>query len=200
MIRLTPIDPAKATGRTKALLDTVQVALGRTPNVIRVMALSSAVLEGYLAFSKALAQGSLNPRLRERIALTAAEINRCQYCLSAHAAIGKMVGLSEAEIATSREQASADFKTAAALGLVSAILARRGDVTDDELRRARRAGYSDSEIAEIVANVALNVFTNYLNVLADTELDFPPVALSRPGRAGDPASAAPQSHSENGAI
>ncbi len=93
MTRLTPIDPAKATGKTKTLLDAVQrgqAALGRTPNMTRVMAQSSAVLEGYLALSGALAKGALSARLREQIALASAEANRCQYCLSAHAAIGKM--------------------------------------------------------------------------------------------------------------
>jgi AhpD family alkylhydroperoxidase len=126
---LDPIDPTQATGKAKALLDAVQAALGLTPNMTRTMAQSSAVLEGYLAMSRALGGGLLSAKLRELIALAVAEANRCQYCLSAHAALGKMVGLGEAEIAASRAHASPDPKTAAALQLASAIVTRRGDVT-----------------------------------------------------------------------
>lgn len=175
MARLIAVDPAKATGKAKELLDVVKAKIGMTPNMMRTMANSPAVLEGYLGFSAALAGGSLNPKLREQIALAVAESNSCEYCLSAHTAIGKMVGLGEIEITESRKAASNDPRVNAALKFARIVVARRGEVTDDDLGYIRQAGYSDGEIAEIIANVVLNIFTNYFNHIAQTEVDFPKV-------------------------
>lgn len=178
MARLIAVDPAKASGKAKELLDKVKAKLGITPNSMRTMANSPAVLEGYLVFSNALAGGSLSAKLREQIALAVAETNGCEYCLSAHTATGKIVGLTENEILSSRQTASTDPKVDAALKFAKTIVARRGEVTDDDLIRIRQAGYSDGETAEIIANVVLNIFTNYLNQAAQTEIDFPKVAFA----------------------
>lgn len=178
MSRLTAVDPAKATGKARNLLEKVKAKFGVSPNMMRTMANSPAVLEGYLDFDNALAGGSLSGKLREQIALAVAETNGCEYCLSAHTAIGEMVGLSRDEILSSRQSVATDKRVDAGLKFVKSILARRGDVTHDDIKRVKDAGYSEGEIAEIVANVALNVFTNYFNQVAQTEIDFPRVPLS----------------------
>lgn len=179
MPRLNAVDPARATGKAKDLLDAVKAKLGLTPNMIRTMAGSPAVLEGYLGFGTALGGGSLPLGLREQIALAVAEANRCDYCLSAHTALGRLAGLKDEETARSRKGASADPKEDAALKFAIAVVAGKGDVADEEFARVRRAGFSDGEIAEILAHVALNVFTNYFNKAAETAIDFPRVEAAR---------------------
>ncbi len=175
MPRLNAIETSQADPKTKALLEGVQKKLGMTPNLMRTMANSPAVLDAYLGFSNALAKGALQPRLREQIALTVGELNGCRYCLAAHSALGKMVGLSDEEIADSRRGVSPDRKTEAALQFARKVVAERGWVTDDDVASLRSVGGSDGEIAEIVGAVALNTFSNYFNHVADTEVDFPEV-------------------------
>lgn len=176
MTRITTIDPKTATGKSKELLDAVHSKLGMTPNMTRVMASSPAVLEAYLAFSGALSGGALDAQLREQLALVVAQENGCEYCLSAHTAIGKMTGLRIDEIEASRRGLSTDAKRAAALDFARSVVIEAGAVKDEDVERVRSAGYSDGEIAEIVAAVALNVFTNYINIVAGTVIDFPKVA------------------------
>lgn len=179
MSRLSVIQTDKATGKAKELLEAVQAKLSITPNMTRVMANSPAVLEGYLAFSGALAGGALNPKLREQIALEVGEQNGCQYCVSAHTAIGKMTGLTDAEIETAREGKSNMPKFNAALTFARQIVAKQGRATQADVDTVRNAGFSDGEIAELIAHVALNVFTNYFNNTADVDVDFPRIALRK---------------------
>jgi uncharacterized peroxidase-related enzyme len=179
MARLKTIDPASAPGKTAELLQAVKNKLGLIPNMTRVMANSPAVLQAYLSFSAALASGKLPAKLRERIALVTAEHNSCAYCLSAHTAIGKTLGLSPSELASARDAASEDARAAAALRFARAVLIRQGDVTEDELGAVRAAGYTDEEIAEIIAEVSLNVLTNFFNRAAGVEIDFPMVSPRR---------------------
>jgi uncharacterized peroxidase-related enzyme len=176
MSRINVINHDTATGKTKELLDTVQKKIGMTPNLMKTMANSPAVLEAYLNFSSTLG-GTLNAKLREQIAVLSAEENGCGYCLSAHTAIGKSAGLNETEILSAREANSTDAKSNAALKFAKAILTKRGAVSDTDLQAVKDAGFGEGEIAEIVANVALNVFTNYFNEVAQTEIDFPKVSL-----------------------
>lgn len=177
MSRLPAIQTETATGRAKELLEAVQAKLKITPNMTRVMANSPAVLQGYLSFSGALAAGALEPKLRELIALEVGEQNSCQYCVSAHTAIGKMTGLSDTEIEAARDARSSSAKNAAALKFAREIVAKQGRATDADLQAVRQAGFHDGEIAEIIAHVALNVFTNYFNNTAEVEVDFPKIAL-----------------------
>ena len=118
----------------------------------------------------------MSPKLREQLALTVSELNGCQYCLSGHTALGSMVGLSDEEIADSRRGVSPDRKTEAVLQFARSVVAERGKVSDDAVATVRGAGVSDAEIAEVVAHVAVNIFSNYFNHVADTEIDFPEVA------------------------
>lgn len=180
MPRLKAIEPAEAESSAKTLLDGVQKKLGMTPNLMRTMANAPAVLEAYLAFSNSLAQSSLSPKLREQIALTVGEVNRCQYCLSAHTALGRMAGLSDEEVADSRRGVSPDRRTEAVLRFARKVVTERGWVSDDDVASVRAAGADDGQIAEIVAIVALNLFTNYFNHVAGTEVDFPAVEPAQP--------------------
>ena len=175
MTRLQAIDPETATGPARQLLDGVQKKLGFTPNIMRTMANSPAVLQGYLNFSNALGKGSLSPKLREQIALVVSQDNQCEYCLAAHSAIGRTVGLSEEAIRDSRRGESPDGKEAAILEFASTLVVNRGWVTDEEIAKLHKAGVTEGEIAEIIANVGLTLFTNYFNHVAQTEIDFPEV-------------------------
>jgi AhpD family alkylhydroperoxidase len=111
--------------------------------------------------------------LRQEIALAVSEANQCNYCLSAHTFLGSKVGLTESELLDARHGTASDEKTNAALTFARKIVQDRGHVSDEDVEEVRRAGYTDGEIAEIVANVALTTFTNYFNTVAGTEIDFP---------------------------
>lgn len=175
MSRLNVVDPKTATGKSKELLDAIQKKLGVTPNLVRGFANSPAVLQAYMGMSSGLAGGTLGAKLREQIALTVSQANECGYCLAAHSALGKSVGLSDEEVMDSRHASSTDSKVDAALQFARSIVEKRGLVSDDDMESVRRAGYDDGEISEIVANVALMIFTNYFNHVADVPVDFPEV-------------------------
>lgn len=172
---LTMIDSAAAEPKAKALLDGVHKKLGVTPNMMKVLASNPAVLGAYLGFSGALAGGRLGAGLHEQIALAVAEANHCDYCLAAHSLLGKAAGLGAADILAARAGRASDARAAAALALARKLLAQRGQVGRDDIAAARSAALDDADIVEIIAAVALNVFTNYLNIAADTDIDFPPV-------------------------
>lgn len=169
-----------APAASKPLLDAVHKQLGVVPNLMKVVGHSPAALEGYLSLNGALAKGSLSVQLRERIALAIAEFNGCEYCLAAHSYLGRNVAkLDDAEIDLARDGRSADAKTAAALQFARAVAANRGNVADADVAALRNAGFDDAAIIEIVANVALNVLTNYINNVVQTTVDFPRVELKR---------------------
>jgi uncharacterized peroxidase-related enzyme len=173
MPRIQPADPATADNVTAKLLGAVKKKLGTVPNVIATMANSPAVANAYLGFSQSLSTGLLPAQLREQIALVVGETNGCEYCLAAHTALGKGAGLSEQETCDARRAEATDDKTRSALVFARKIVSDQGKVSDDDVFQIRGAGYTDGEITEIVANVALNIFTNYLNHVAETEVDFP---------------------------
>jgi uncharacterized peroxidase-related enzyme len=175
MNRITQLDPVQATGKTKQLFEAVQTKLGVVPNLFRVLGVSPAALEGYLNFNEALATGSLNSKIREQIALVVAEGNMCAYCLSAHTYIGGKVGLTEKDIAEARHARAAAPKIDAILKLARSLVVQRGEIGDADLEQARAAGLTDGDIVETVANVALNILTNYVNHVARTVVDFPEV-------------------------
>jgi uncharacterized peroxidase-related enzyme len=174
MTRLATIDPATATGERKKLLDAVQQQIGKVPNLFRNIANSPKALQAYLGFG-ALDKGELSPQLREQIALAVAEESDCRYCLAAHTAIGKMLGLSTEALLDSRQGIGANRRDDAALRFAKAVVVKRGKVSDEDLDQLRAASYNDAEITEIFAQVVRNLFANYFNHLAKTEIDFPPV-------------------------
>jgi len=161
---------------SKPLLAAVHQQLGVTPNLMKLVGHSPAALEGYLSLNGALAKGKLNVQLRERIALTVAEYNGCDYCLSAHDYLGRNVAkLSDAELTSARDGHSQDARADAALRFARRVTETRGQVSDGDIATLRAAGFDEAGVIEIVVNVALNVLTNYVNNVAKTDIDFPEV-------------------------
>jgi len=161
-------------------LQAVKKQLGIAPNLFRLVANSPAALEGYLSLSGALAKGELPAATRERIALAVAEINGCGYCLSAHTYLGRNVAkLDDAEITANRNGASNDIKADAAVKFAARLTKLRGHITGQDFATIKAAGYTDAQIIEIVQHVALNTWTNYVNTVGETEVDFPVVKANK---------------------
>ncbi len=177
MPRINSIDPGKAQGKAKQLLDGLQKSMGMTPNIMRALANSPAALEAYIGLLNALGGASIDAKAREAIALATSGLNGCEYCAAAHTAIGKMHGLSDDETQANLRGQSSDPSRAAALQFASSVVSKRGWVSDDDIAEVRAAGFGDAEIAEIVATVGATIFSNYFNHIAQTEVDFPKVAL-----------------------
>ena len=173
MPRIQAITDETATPQAGEILQTVKQTMGSVPNLIATMANSPAVANAFLGFSQTLASGSLSASLREQIALTVAEANQCHYCLSAHTLLAKGTGLSDQDVVAARNATAAGAKEAAALQFARAVVETNANVDTSEIERLRHVGFSDGEILEIVANVVVNIFTNYINHIADTEIDFP---------------------------
>jgi len=160
---------------SKPILNAVEAKLGTVPNLFRLIATSPAALEGFIANSGALGR-TLDVRTRERIALAIAQANGCDYCLSAHSYLGlNLAKLGPDEVALARNGASGDPKANAAVRFAAQVATLRGHVDSAEIAAVRDAGFSDAQIVEIVAVVAENFFTNFLNEVAKTEIDFPVV-------------------------
>jgi uncharacterized peroxidase-related enzyme len=183
MSRIPLIDPAGATGDLKATFDDVRSKFGGVPNGVKALGVSPQTLRGYLDFAGALGSGSLSRPERERIAVLVAQLNECGYCLSAHTLAGRAAGLSDDELVGSRQGWSVDARAAALLAFATAVVEHRGDVPEVALVEAREAGLTDAELVELVAEIALNTFTNYANRLAQPEYDFPEVPLTAGRRA-----------------
>lgn len=175
----TPATIDAAPAAAQPLLHAVVKSLGSAPNMFRLISNSPAALEGYLGLNGALAKGELDGKTRERIALAVANVNGCGYCNAAHSYLGTHVArLDEAEIAANRAGKSTDPRADVAVRLATKIAQSRGQVTVGDLNEARMAGYSDGALVEIVAHVALNTLTNYVNEVFATDIDFPAVPLA----------------------
>lgn len=180
MPRLNPVDPATAPPAAAEILADVKKTIGMVPNIMATMAHSPASLKAYLDFGGTLGGASLSGKVREQIAVTVAGANGCEYCASAHTLLGKKQGVGDDEIARNLDADSSDPKTKAALAFSRALVVKRGWASDEDLQAVRAAGYTDAEIVEIIATVAINTFTNYFNHIAQTENDFPAVAVGEP--------------------
>ena len=176
----TPATIDTAPANAQPLLEAVKKQLGVVPNMFRLISNSPAALEGYVALNGALNKGSLPAATRERIALAVAEENGCSYCLSAHSYLGKTLAkLDDAEITANRRGASNDPKADAAVRFAVKLVRERGHVGEDEVRAVKAAGYDDAQVIEIVLHVALNTWTNFINVAGGTEIDFPVVTAGK---------------------
>jgi uncharacterized peroxidase-related enzyme len=173
MTRISTLDISTAPAGSKPLLEAVQKKLGMVPNLFKTFAHSPAVLQYYLSGSEALSGGHLTPALREQIALATAGTNDCDYCASAHTLMGKGAGVAPTELSSNLEGRSENAKTQAALTFSKAIVDGRGRVSDAQLQAVRDEGFTDADVVEIIANVAANIFTNYFNHIASTDIDFP---------------------------
>jgi uncharacterized peroxidase-related enzyme len=176
----TPATIEAAPLDAQPLLQAVKKQLGVVPNLFRLVASSPAALEGYVGMLGALGKGALPAPTRERIALAVAEVNGCAYCLSAHTYLGRNVAkLDDAEMSANRNGASNDPKADAAVRFATKVAQMRGHVSDEDLQTVRSAGYTDAQVIEIVQHVALNTWTNYVNEVAKTDIDFPVVGLRK---------------------
>lgn len=173
--RIKTLNPETTTGEAKELFNAVNQKLGFIPNLIKVFGNSPATLKSYLSLGELTASGNFNNKFREQLALAIGEENACNYCLSAHTAIGKMNGLSDAQTEQNRQGLSDDTKTEAGLKFAQEVTRHRGQVSQESIDRVKAAGYNDGDILEIVLNVVANTLTNYVNHIAETEIDFPEV-------------------------
>lgn len=171
------LDTQRVPAASQALLADVHQAFGATPNMFRAVANSPAALQSMWAAFGALGQGALGARLGEQIAVAIANRNRCEYCLAAHTVLGQKAGASAAEMAAAQLGQSSDPRTAAALAFALKVVEQRAQIADADVAGLRAAGFDDGQIAEIMAHVALNLYTNYVNVALDVPVDFPKVAL-----------------------
>jgi uncharacterized peroxidase-related enzyme len=169
------VTPEEASGLNKQLFDGLQKKLGMVPNLAQQLANAPSALKAYLSFSGALAEGQLSGKLREQIAVAVANENGCDYCLSAHNVLGTLQGLSKEQLEAAQSAASTDAKEAAILRFAVAVVKERGHLKPDAVDALRLQGVSDQEIVEVIGAVALNLFTNYFNHIAGTEIDFPVV-------------------------
>lgn len=179
MSRIDPIKRDTATQPQQDLLDAVQNKLGMVPNFLAVLAQSPDALKAFMGLHHVADAGILDGQTKERIALVVAQDNACQYCVSAHSAIGRKAGLSNEEIAANRNGTSHDDRAAAALRFAQAVNTHKGEMTEAEFQAIRAAGYSDAEIVELIVHVGMNILTNLIGKVSDVEIDFPKVDLEQ---------------------
>lgn len=177
MSRLKINEPAHTKGSHASTFTQIKDTFGVVPNMFKVIGNSEAALESMWTSFGALGKGKLDPKLGEQIAVLIADINRCEYCLAAHTVLGKKAGASDAEMSAAQAGESKDSKTQAALNFSKKIVQQRAAINKSDVDEVRSAGFNDEEIAEILAHIALNLFTNYTNVAFDVPLDFPRVQL-----------------------
>ena len=181
MNRIDLVDTDSITDDRAESLQQIKAAFGFVPNMFRAASNSPAALKSLWGSFGALSEGRLGAKVGEQIAVAVADHNRCDYCLSAHTLLGKKAGATAEEMADAQKGRSADTRTAAILALAVALVDSRGQIDDDTIAAARDAGLTSEEIVETVAHVALNVFTNYLNVALAVPVDFAPTRLTRKG-------------------
>jgi len=171
------LDPQRAPAPSQPLLTQIHQAFGTTPNMFKAVANSPAALQSMWAAFGALGKGSLGARLGEQIAVAIANRNRCEYCLAAHTVLGQQSGASPVEMSAAQASRSADPQTTAALGFALKVVEQRAQISEADVASLRAAGFSEEQVVEIMAHIALNLFTNYINVALDVLADFPKVAL-----------------------
>ncbi|KTE17833.1 carboxymuconolactone decarboxylase family protein [Sphingopyxis sp. H115] len=158
------------------LFSAIRAKMGGVPNIMRTMAQSPAALEAYLGLSNALGKGRFTAGERELIALAAAGENSCDYCASAHTALGKMAGLGQADMQQVIAGGELSGGNGAIIAMVRTIVSRKGVISDAEIEAFYAAGFDAGHLVELIAATAMNIFTNYFNHIAATDIDFPVVS------------------------
>lgn len=179
MSRLPLPTAANAPAASQPLLAQIHGAFGATPNMFRAVANSPAALASLWGSFGALGGGVLSAKLGEQIAVAVADRNACNYCLAAHTMLGRKAGASAEEMTEAQAGRSSDPQTAAALTFALKVVENRAHVSEADVAALREVGFSDEAIVEILAHVALNLFTNYVNVAFDVPVDFPGVKLRK---------------------
>ena len=179
MSNIDLVNPDNASGKQKELFNQINSAFGVVPNMFKAIGNSPAALQSMFGSFGALGGGKLGAKLGEQIAVLVADINRCEYCLAAHTMLGQNAGLSAEQMESAQSGKSSDAKTQAALDFSAKLVRNRAQISKSDVQQVRDAGFNDEEIAEILAHVALNIFTNYTNVAFDVPIDFPKVELRK---------------------
>lgn len=163
--------PAGSRDGLKAVAD----RYGMTPNIYAQMAHAPAVMNGIGALGRAIEEHSkLERRAREAIALAVAAANHCEYCQAAHTLSGVAAGLTKDQTVQIRRGRVDDAKLDALARVAREAAEHVGTVTVQTWQAALSAGWSDAELADAFAAIALNLATTYFTHYADTELDLPP--------------------------
>ena len=170
---INPVQFDSALPGQKKLLEGIKAKMGKVPNIYATIAHSPTTLEAMMGYNAGLKKGVLTPQEIEMIALAIAEKNCCDYCLAAHTVMAKMAGVSADDMITSRKGMGSNTKTDALLKLAVEINETKGRPSLSTIDAFRKAGYEDAALVEVVAWVAFNIFTNYINHVADTAIDFP---------------------------
>jgi alkylhydroperoxidase family enzyme len=147
---------------------------GQLPNFLGMLGGSPAVLRGYARFRSELRNGSLSGATQQRIALAVAEHQGSEYALATLQRTARDAGLGLDEIALAREFDSRDELEAVLLRFVKSLLESDGAPPIHVLEEAREAGWTDEQILEAVAHVALASFGNLVTRAADLPVDGSP--------------------------
>ncbi|MDA7977449.1 MAG: peroxidase-related enzyme [Pirellulales bacterium] len=177
MPRLHPIDLESAPRATQKLMANVEEQLGMVPNFIATMAHSTSVAQAYLGLGNALDQCELSQELREQVALTVSQVNGCDYCVASHSAVARSIGLTEDAVRDARNSDSPDQHLETVLRFARQVIEKRGNVSEDDLEDLRSAGCDDPAVIEILGQIVFVTFANYLNNVAQTDIDFPSVPV-----------------------
>jgi uncharacterized peroxidase-related enzyme len=175
------VERESATGSVKDQLDQINAAFGTVPAMFRAVANSPAALTSMWSSFGAFSGGALGPALGEQVAVAVANRNSCEYCLAAHTALGRKAGVTREALAAAQDGESDDPRTAALLGFALKLVEQRGQVTPEDVQAVSDQGWGDEHIVEVIGQVALNLFTNYVNIALAVPVDFPTVALRRAG-------------------
>ncbi|KND60237.1 Macrophage infectivity potentiator-related protein [Candidatus Burkholderia verschuerenii] len=175
MSRLSQLDINEATGVTAELFSTIKRAAGRVPNAYAAIGTHSpAALGAAMAGDAVLAKSTLSKADVEAVKLAVSELAGCDYCAAAHTAVGKMVGLTQAQTQQIRAgEATGDAKRDALVRFVRTLASTRGTLDERKLNTVREAGYTDAQITDALFAMSVINFTNLFNRVNDTTIDFP---------------------------
>ena len=163
---------------SQPMLDAVNAQFGVVPNLFRLVSLSPAALAGLTSLSGAHAK-ALDVKTRARLAIATAQVNGCDYCMSAHTYLGlNLAMISPEEIALNRNGASGDPKADAAVRFGTKVAQTRGKVSAVDIAAVKMAGFTEAQVIEIITVVAENFLTNLINNVAETDIDFPVIRTS----------------------
>ena len=168
------IQPQAVPAASQPLLDQIQQAFGATPNMFKAVSKSPAALQSMWGFFGALGKGTLGARLGEQIAVAIANANRCEYCLAAHTLMAKKAGFSSEQIHALRRGAYAEETQLDALvKFAQTLVTTTGTLPEADVAALRNAGFSDQQVIEIISAISAILFTNMVNRVNDTVVDFP---------------------------
>lgn len=173
MKKLKALNPDQVNETTQEVFAAIEQKVGMLPNLYATMANSPNLLQGFLAFEAILKEGDFSSKENEAIALAVSQENNCNYCLSAHSTIGKMVGYTDEEVIDIRKGTTSDSKLNALLTLTRELTEKRGKASNEAIEAFLSAGYTHKAFAELIGMVAIRSITNYIFSNGDFEIDFP---------------------------